>query len=518
MRPCEFESRFGHKVSFYVLHGRSPFAWRHPLAQLANLSAQASGDESRQSGSKQQQDSASKLRITWTSILLTLVLIAAKLAVGLSTNSLSIISQASDSGLDLVALLITLFAVRISAIPPDEDHLYGHGKFENLSALLQSLLLLMITAFIAYEAIHRLLSTELHPVIVNAWSFAVLAGSMSIDLWRTRILKKASKEHHSQALEASALNFMTDLFSGGVVIVGLLLVKFTAWVNGDAWAAVAVSMFVAYLSIRLGKRAIDGLTDRFVESTEYQQLKLAIETTSGVEGVRRLRLRQAGPYYFIDIALDINRTLPFSAIERILNEVERRVHKTFEDSDVTIHWYPVKTLRESPFETLKLAAAEYGLAPHNVEMTHNEVGETLLDYHLEFPPRTELKRAAQLGRLVEEAVREQLPQISRVTTHLEEERSDIAPTTVRDVTSRRSDMTEGIAYIAKTVNRSVRSVRDIEIMQSLLSSELKLVLTLELAENVSLAEAHDVATHVEDEVRKRYPELGRIVVQVSPLA
>jgi cation diffusion facilitator family transporter len=479
---------------------------------------QSSTEDARLTGSKRQHDSARKLRITWNSIFLTLLLIGAKLAVGLSTNSLSILSQATDSGLDLVALLITLFAVRISAIPPDDDHLYGHGKFENLSALLQSLLLLVITGFIAYEAIHRLLSPEAHPVIVNAWSFGVLIGSMSIDFWRARILRKASKDHNSQALEATALNFMTDLLSGGVVIIGLALVKFTGWVNGDAWAAVAVSGFVAYLSLRLGKRAVDGLTDRFVESKEYDELQDLIGSTSGIEGVRRLRVRQAGPYYFIDVALDINRTLPFSAIERIVQEVERRVHKTYEDSDVTIHWYPVQTTRETPFETLKLVAAEFGLAPHNVEMTQNEAGETLLDYHLEFPPKTEFSRAAQLGRLVEETVRQQLPQISRVTTHLEEERSDVAPATVRDVTERRSDLLEGIRYIATSANRSVRAVRDIELMQSLETRELKLVLTLELAEHVSLAKAHDVATNVEDELRKRYPELGRIVVQVTPQA
>ena len=168
-----------------------------------------------------------KLNAAWNSIFLTLLLIGVKLAIGLSTNSLGILSQASENAFDLIALVVTLLAVRISTLPPDEDHNYGHGKFENLSALIQAILLLGITGFIITEAVHRLIAPEGHTVTVNTWTFVILMASILIDAGRTRLLRKMGKEHNSQALEANALHFLMDLFSSAVVLIGLVLVRFS---------------------------------------------------------------------------------------------------------------------------------------------------------------------------------------------------------------------------------------------------------------------------------------------------
>ena len=206
--------------------------------------------------------SAEKLQAAWISLVVTAVLLAAKLIVGLATSSLAILSLAAESGIDLASVLITVLAVRISSIPPDEDHPYGHGKFESLSALAQGLLLLGATLWIVIHAVTHLTGGP-RAVTVNAWSFIVLAFSVGLDFWRGRLLRATGKQHRSSALEASALHFLSDALSAIVAALALLLVRFAGFPEADDWAAIIVGGFVAYLSVRLILEAIDGLTDRF---------------------------------------------------------------------------------------------------------------------------------------------------------------------------------------------------------------------------------------------------------------
>jgi cation diffusion facilitator family transporter len=459
---------------------------------------------------------SSKLEVAQLSVFITLFLIAAKLTVGLLTDSLAILGQAADSAFDLIALLVMLFAVRISAEPPDEDHPYGHGKFESVSALLQGILLLAVTLWITVEAVGRLSGRRTYEVEVSWWSFGVLIVSILLDLWRAMKLRHAAKEHKSQALEASAVNFLTDILSAVAAIVSLALVRFGNMPEADAWAALLLAGFVGYLSIRLSKRAIDGLTDRFASSEEYKRLRNEVDSVPGVEGVRRLRVRPVGSIHFVDVAVSLSRVLPIGAIQSIIQEVEKCVRSIFPDSDITVDWSPIKTESESPFETLKLVAADHGVLPHNVELSQNEAGELMLDYHLEFPPKTDLVTAHDLSEEIERDFRMQMPQVGAITVHLEEERSDQVPQVVSDITAHREPLVREIEFYAKAANRLVKGVESISLVESAENRQLKLVLALYLDPKLSLLEAHDIVTNVEDELKKRFPEIERIVIHASP--
>ncbi|HWF43809.1 MAG TPA: cation-efflux pump [Candidatus Kapabacteria bacterium] len=458
-----------------------------------------------------------KLQVAWASVFVTLFLIAAKLVIGLSTGSLAILSQAADSGFDLVAVIITLLAVRVSSIPPDEDHPYGHGKFESLSALLQGLLLLGITAWIATSAISHLTSPSPRAIEVNTWSFAVLFVSIALDLWRARLLRRAGATHHSHALEASALNFYTDILSAVVALIGLALVKYAGIRNADDWSALVLAVFVALLSVRLSKRAIDGLTDRFSSTKDYEVLKRIVQQTTGIETVPRLRIRQAGPSLFVEASVTIDRVLPFAAIERIIADVERSIVAAFPNADVTVHWRPVRTPVESPFETLKVIAAEFGLMPHNVELSETSDGKIALDYHLEFRPGTALVEAERVSQQIQEHIRRELPMIGPIFAHLEEERSDKRLPRVEDIGPERDTFLHDVAFYAKAANRAVKNVREIHLFRVERERNLKLVLTLDLSSEFSLSDAHDIVTNVEEELRKRFPEITRIVIHANPV-
>ena len=448
--------------------------------------------------------------------MVTLVLLGLKLAVGLLTGSLSILSQAADSAFDLIALGVTLMAVRVSARPPDDDHPYGHGKFENLSALFQSLLLCGLTVAIGIEAVRRLTGLRQQAVEVTWWSAGVLLLSIAIDAVRARTLQKASKASGSQALEAGALNFFTDIVSAAIALASLGAVYFFDIQNFDSIGALIVSTIVLWLGMRLGKRAIDGLTDRFEGTEEYSRLNDTVNAVRGIEEIRWIRARRAGPTIFVEVSVAIDRVLPFAAVEKILGEVRMVISREIERSEATVHWVPMRTQGESPFATLKLLTAEYGVFPHNVELTEDVESGLSLDYHLEFPPGISFDEAHATSEIIEAAVREQLPSIKRVTTHLEEERSDRVPEAVRNVAIARASLLEEIRRYALIANREVKRLEQVHLTERLADRELKLSLTLIVAKEIKLSTAHDIVTNVEDELRKRFPELARIVIHAEP--
>src|SRR5512136_1214106 len=219
-----------------------------------------------QAASSAQVATAEKRSVAASSVLAAILLTGMKLTVGLTTGSLGILSEAAHSGLDLVAAAVTLFAVRVSGRPADREHTYGHGKVENLSALFETVLLLVTCVWIIYEAIQRLFFKE---VVVEAsiWAFIIMGVSIVIDFSRSRALARVAKKYDSQALEADALHFSTDIWSSSVVIGGLLLVRSAEWFNvpllakADAIAAMGVAVIVVYVSVQLGRRTVVGLLD-----------------------------------------------------------------------------------------------------------------------------------------------------------------------------------------------------------------------------------------------------------------
>src|ERR1035437_8546574 len=195
-----------------------------------------------------------KRRVAFLSVIAAIFITGFKLIIGLLTGSLGILSEALHSALDLVAAVITYFSVRVSDRPADREHNYGHGKVENLSALIETILLLVTCVWIIYEAINRLTSGKVH-IEVTYWSYIVVISSIIIDFTRSRALSRVAKKHNSQALEADALHFSTDIWSSTVVLFGLIAFQFLHWKNADSIAALLVAIIVLYVSYQLGRKA-----------------------------------------------------------------------------------------------------------------------------------------------------------------------------------------------------------------------------------------------------------------------
>jgi len=280
-----------------------------------------------------------------SSVVAAVFLTTFKIIVGMLTGSLGILAEAAHSALDLVAALVTFLAVRISGKPADEEHRYGHGKIENLSALFETVLLLVTAVWIIYEAVQRLFFKPVE-VEVSFWAFLVMAVSIVVDYSRSRVLYRAARAHNSQALEADALHFSTDIWSSSVVILGLVCVSISKAVpsldflaKADAIAAVIVALIVVYVSIEMGARTVRSLLDTAPKGL-VEKITAAVETVPGVSDCHNVRLRYSGPFLFVDVHVLVNGDQTLTEAHALTEQVEKAICEIVPGADVTVHPEP----------------------------------------------------------------------------------------------------------------------------------------------------------------------------------
>ncbi len=285
-----------------------------------------------------------------SSVVAAVVLTSFKIVVGLLTHSLGILAEAAHSGLDLVAALMTFFAVHVSDKPADTEHPFGHGKVENLSALFETVLLLATSAWIIYEAVRRLFFESVE-VEISIWSFIVMGTSIIIDYTRSRILYRAAKKYNSQALEADALHFSTDIWSSSVVILGLIGVTLARFIPGlnwmsqaDAIAALAVALIVIYVSGELGYRTIQALLDTAPKGVT-EQIISQVDQIHGVSHCHAVRIRPSGAHWFVDLHVRMEGDTSLDEAHAATKKIEKEVQKILPQSNVTVHVEPLKTAK-----------------------------------------------------------------------------------------------------------------------------------------------------------------------------
>jgi cation diffusion facilitator family transporter len=282
---------------------------------------------------------AEKQKVAGVSVLAAFFLTGFKLVIGLITGSLGLLSEALHSGLDLVAAIITYFSVKVSDRPPDKNHPYGHGKIENFSALVETFLLILTCAWIIYEAVKRLTGGNPH-IEVNVFSYIVVITSILVDIARSRALYRVARKYNSQALEADALHFSTDIYSSAVVLLGLILSHF-GWYFADSIAALAVAFIVLGVSYKLGKRAVDVLLDRSPDKL-VDQIEQILARTSSIVHYHDLKVRTAGAENFIEVTIHVAPGSTLEYAHTISDNLEQQIKSEVQRSFVHIHVEPDK--------------------------------------------------------------------------------------------------------------------------------------------------------------------------------
>ncbi|MCS7282813.1 MAG: cation diffusion facilitator family transporter [Anaerolineae bacterium] len=453
--------------------------------------------------------------VALSSVLAAVFLTFFKLIVGLVTNSLGILSEAAHSGLDLVAALLTFLAVRLAGRPADRDHPFGHGKIENLSALVETFLLLLTCVWIIYEAIQRLFFRTVE-VEATVWSFVVMGLAIVVDVSRSRALYRVARKYNSQALEADALHFSTDVWSSSVVIGGLILVRladvfpqYRDWLlRADAVAALVVAGIVIWVSLQLGRRTLDALLDRAPEGLE-ERVRAAIQSVPHVQGCGPVRLRTAGPVTFVEATVRVAPDIPAGMAHEVATRVEEAVATLCSDCDVTVHVEPAAP--DDVAGQVRAVAANAGLHVHDVHIHHLEDG-----YHihldLEISGERTLEEAHQEASAFEKALRERVPGLAAVETHIEvtpvvsEGQGEDVTDSYQDLLSRVREIAEGREGVIECHDLRLRRVGD----------ALYLSLHCVCPANMPMEEAHRCAAQVEGLIRREFPFLAHVLVHTEP--
>ncbi len=451
----------------------------------------------------------SRQRTALASVIAAGGLVALKLVVGLLAHSLGLIAEAIHSATDMVAALLTFFAVRVAARPPDADHPYGHGKAEHLSALGEGAVLVAASMVIAVESIVRL-AGGVDRVEAHWYVLAVVVVVIAIDAGRTLVSRRAARREHSPALGANALHFALDMVGSTAVLVGLILVR-AGYPGADSVAALLVAGLVLFSAGRLMYGSVQVLMDGAPPDAAQAAVREAIERVDDTVGLRRLRMREAGGRHFADVVVGVEPDAGVARGHAVASAIEEAIERELPGADVVVHVEPDAAL--GPLRQLATAAA---LAVGGVREVHNvtvlRVGRgTELALHMKVPSGLTLRAAHDIASEVEAAIRTAAPEVTRVQTHIEPLPDDAATLALRADDGLEVERAAIGTVVRELTGRELRELRFRRTGDGLLA-----FLTLGLGAEATLVQAHAQASEIEQRVRAEHPEILDILIHTEP--
>ena len=450
-----------------------------------------------------------KEKVALGSIAASAGLAAAKGVIGLLTGSLAILSEAGHSLIDLSATLLTYFAVRVSGKPADAEHQYGHGKVKSVTALAETALLFALTAVVIFEATQRLIGAQAHAVEATAAAFVIIAGSIAVDFFRARTLRRVAKATSSEALEADALHFGSDMWSSVAVLIGLCGVAF-GYPWADAAAALVVAVFICIAGWRLGRRTINTLTDTAPAGVSERVAAIA-RLEPGVVAVERVRARPAGAVLFVDLGIGVSRTLPLDRVAAITERLSRDVRAELPNAEVTITTKPRALDNETVRDRVMMIARNRGLAIHHVAVQAIS-GQLSVSADLEVEGTQSLTAAHDIASRLEDAVREELGTNVEVETHIEPLAADVLAG--RDATAARlGEVREALAALAAEVP-DLGEVHDVRVRETDDGEIVNFHCRVDSA--LSVSAVHDMVDALERRLRRRFPAIRRVIGHAEP--
>ena len=464
------------------------------------------------------EESWEKKRAALLSVGSALVLVSLKTFLVIRTGSLGVLSEALHSGLDLIAAIITFLSVRVADQPADERHPYGHGKFENFSAFVETGLLLLTALYIIYEGFDRLFFHTVH-IQPSITAIVVLLVALSIDVTRARSLSYVAKKYSSEALEADALHFSTDVWSTMVVIAGIGLVwagerwNIPALVFADALAALAVAAVILWVGSRLGKRTLDALLDVAPEGLQ-QEISRAVGRMDGVLDVERVRVRRAGNRHFVDTTVSVARTASLEQVHALTDAIERRIGEIV-PSDVMVHAEPRAPEGEHLFETIRALAQRMGLAIHDLSALEQKE-QLFVELHLEVDENLSLREAHRQATLLEEAIRALRDGPIEVNIHIEPLGGHIA--TLDGGVGEMKQLAQAVEkFLNSLTNEFDELVNCHDVRARQVEHHILVSCHCTMKDTLPITHIHDVTATLEDRVKERFPQIQRVTIHPEPV-
>jgi cation diffusion facilitator family transporter len=463
------------------------------------------------------EEGREKKRAALLSVGSALLLVSLKTFLVVRTESLGVLSEALHSSLDLIAAIITFLSVRMSDQPADERHPYGHGKFENFSAFVETGLLALTACYIIYEAFARLFFRSVH-IQPSVTAILVLLVALSIDVTRARALSRVAKKYSSDALEADALHFSTDVWSTIVVIAGIALVwAGETWnlpwlVYADALAGLAVAAVILWVGAQLGRRTMDALLDVAPEGLQ-QEIARAVARMDGVLDVDRVRVRRAGNRHFVDATVSVPRTASLEQVHALSDAIEKRIGEIV-PSDVMVHAEPRAPQGEHLFEAIRAVAQRMGLAIHDVSALQ-QAGQLFIELHLEVDENLSLRDAHRQASALEEEIRELRDGPVEVNIHIEPLGRHIATpdTGIGEMKQLSRAIEEFLNRLPLEFDELV-NCHDVRVRQ--VEHHILVSCHCTMKSALPITQVHDVTAALEDRVKEKFPQIYRVTIHPEP--
>lgn len=458
---------------------------------------------------------AEKRRVAWWSMAAAAAMTLLKLAAGLLSGSLGVLSDAAHSGLDLAGAALTFFSVHVSDKPADEDHTYGHGKIENLSAFAEAGLMVFSCLWIVLEAASRIVSRSLG-LRHSLWPVLVLVASIAVDFWRSRQLRAVALRTGSPALATDAFHFASDIWATLAVLIGLG----ASWLGArfgvalldyaDPLAAILVSLLILRMAVRLGHEAVGALLDEVPRETRSRLVR-EVERVQGVLTVERARVRRAGAGHFVDLTLALPRRYTFEHTGELVRAATAAAQRVLPWADVVIHTVPRETRAESIFDRVRAVAARNNVSVHELSVQSHH-GRLQIELHVEIDENKKLREAHNFVTALEAEILRNVPEIDSVLTHIESEPATIEQPEETAVEDRRIEQALHVAA------RGISEIVDVHAVTVLRTREhIAVSCHCTLPDDLPMHRVHEAITALEDRFKLECPEVYRVTIHPEPV-
>jgi cation diffusion facilitator family transporter len=458
---------------------------------------------------------AENRRVSLHSMLAAAAMTALKLAAGLLSGSLGVLSDAAHSGLDLTGAALTFFSVRVADKPADENHTYGHGKIENISSFVEVGLMAVSCAWIIGEAIDRVINQTVQ-IHHSVWPVLVLLTSIAVDFWRSRELAAVARLTGSPALATDAFHFASDIWSTLAVLAGLC----ASWVGttfhigwlryADPIAAIIVSLMILRLTARIARETVGVLMDQIPAETRSQLIH-EVEQVPGVLAVEQARVRRSGATYFADLTLALPRHYTFEHTGELVNEATAAVHRALPRADVVIHTVPRQGRAESIFDRVRAVAARNNVSVHDLSVQSHH-GRLRVEQHVELDETMPLLHAHSFVSAMEAEILRETPEIDSVLTHIESEPATIEQPEEMVEEDRRI---EQVLRAAASLFPEIADVHEIIVGRT--AEHISLSCHCTLPDDLTMQRVHEIITALEDRFKLECPEVYRVTIHPEPV-
>ena len=459
--------------------------------------------------------SAEKRRVALHSMVAAAAMTVLKLAAGILSGSLGVLSDAAHSGLDLAGAALTFFSVRVSDKPADEDHTYGHGKVENISSFIEAGLMAVSCAWIIWEALARMIS---HTVELrhSIWPVLVLVTSIAVDYWRSNQLREVARRTGSPALATDAFHFASDIWSTLAVLAGLGAswagTKYNIdWLRyADPFAAIVVSLMILRLTLQVTRETVGALTDQIPAETRHRVVN-EVENVEGVLAVEQARVRRSGAAYFADLTLALPRRSTFERTDELVRAATEAVQRALPKADVVIHTVPRTDHSESIFDRVRAVAARNNVSVHELSVQSHH-GRLRVEQHVEVDENMSLLEAHNFVSAMEAEILRDAPEIDSVLTHIESEPATIEQPQEIVLDDRRIEkaLRAAATHIAEIVD-----VHELTVLRA--GDHIDVSCHCTLPDELSMSHVHEVITALEDRFKAECPEVSRVTIHPEPV-